>query len=77
MPDRELPLRLRANMQGPELEALAREEGTHPADVAVLLLVAHQRRDVRSCLCGWSELGRSFAKHQVDVLQRAGLLRSP
>jgi hypothetical protein len=41
---------------------------------AQAILVAHQRYDIRSCLCGWSELGRCHAEHQVAMLRRAGLL---
>ncbi|WP_069765973.1 MULTISPECIES: hypothetical protein [unclassified Streptomyces] len=42
---------------------------------AELILVAHQRRDISSCLCGWAELGKSHARHQVAMLREAGLLR--
>lgn len=42
--------------------------------VAETILVAHQRQTIRSCLCGWSELGRSHARHQVQMLREAGLL---
>lgn len=41
---------------------------------AEAILIAHQRRDVGSCLCGWSELGKSYAGHQVAMLCEAGLL---
>lgn len=45
------------------------------ADVtAEVILIAHQRRDIGSCLCGWSELGRSHAGHQVAMLREAALL---
>lgn len=44
------------------------------ADIAEAIMVAHQRRDIRSCLCGWSELGRSHARHQVRMLAEAGVL---
>lgn len=54
-----------------ELDALARVRGPQQAEA---LLTAHQRRDVGSCLCGWSELGKSFAGHQAAVLHEAGLL---
>lgn len=43
--------------------------------LAEAVLVAHQRRDSASCLCGWSELGHSFAEHQAAVLDAAGALR--
>lgn len=46
-----------------------------PGDPAERVLIAHQRLDIRSCLCGWAELGLSHAAHQVDELRRAGLLR--
>jgi len=55
-----------------ELEALARVEGPQRAEA---ILISHQRRDVGSCLCGWSELGKSHAGHQVAKLQEAGLLQ--
>jgi hypothetical protein len=45
-----------------------------PVERAGALLIAHQRRDVGSCLCGWGELGKSHAGHQADELARAGLL---
>ena len=43
--------------------------------LASAVLVAHQRRDAGSCLCGWSELGRSHAGHVAEVLDAAGALR--
>ena len=43
--------------------------------LAEAVLVAHQRRDSGSCLCGWSELGRSHAAHVAAVLEVAGALR--
>lgn len=42
---------------------------------AEALLVAHQRFDIRGCLCGWAELGKSHPRHQVSVLRDAGLLK--
>lgn len=54
-----------------ELEFLARVEGPQRAEA---ILISHQRRDVGSCLCGWSELGKSHAGHQVAELREAGLL---
>ena len=41
---------------------------------AEAVLIAHQRRDFGSCLCGWGELGKSHAGHQVVMLREAGLL---
>lgn len=43
-------------------------------ETAEAILVAHQRHTFRSCLCSWSELGRSHARHQVAMLREAGLL---
>ena len=43
--------------------------------LAVAVLVAHQRYDMGSCLCGWSELGKSHAEHVAQVLEDAGALR--
>jgi hypothetical protein len=43
-------------------------------ETAEVILIEHQRRDYRSCLCGWAELGKSFARHQVAMLRQAGLL---
>ncbi len=54
-----------------ELAYLARVEGPGKAEA---ILISHQRRDSGSCLCGWSELGRSHARHQVAMLREAGLL---
>lgn len=36
------------------------------------VLVAHQRQDAGSCLCGWADLGRSHAEHQVAELAKHG-----
>lgn len=43
-------------------------------ETAEAILVAHQRRDYGSCLCGWSELGKSHARHQVAMLSEASAL---
>jgi hypothetical protein len=43
-------------------------------ETAEAILIAHQRRDVRGCLCGWSELGKSHPRHQVAMLREAALL---
>ena len=42
--------------------------------IAEAVLVAHQRYDIWGCLCGWSELGKSHAAHQVKMLAEAGAL---
>jgi len=57
-----------------EIDALAQVRGSGQAEA---ILIAHQRRDVGSCLCGWSELGKSHAGHQVAMLGEAGLLAPP
>lgn len=49
-----------------------------PAEIeAVKVLVAHQRRDIGSCICGWGvdtgDLGRSHPLHVWRELQRAVL----
>lgn len=44
-------------------------------ETATAILVAHQRRDFGSCLCGWDDLGRSHPQHQVAMLREAGLLK--
>lgn len=49
-------------------------DGTY-SGLAVSVLAAHQRRDVGSCLCGWSELGKSHTQHVAGVLDAAGALR--
>ncbi len=54
-----------------ELAALAEVRGPQQAEA---ILISHQRRDVGSCLCGWSELGKSHAGHQAAELRAAGLL---
>lgn len=43
---------------------------------AMLILTAHQRRDVGCCLCDPDQpgLGRSHPMHQVQMLAEAGLL---
>jgi hypothetical protein len=47
---------------------------TSADEEAAAILTAHQRQDSRSCLCGWSKLGASHARHQVAALRAAGLL---
>lgn len=50
------------------------QRGTY-RDLASAVLVAHQRYNASSCLCGWSELGQSWAEHVASVLDAAGALR--
>ena len=54
-----------------ELAFLAQVRGPLRAEA---ILISHQRRDTGSCLCGWSEIGRTHAGHQVAELRAAGLL---
>jgi hypothetical protein len=51
------------------------DEGGTYRRIAEALLVAHQRRNITFCLCGWSELGKSWAAHVAKVLDDAGALR--
>lgn len=37
------------------------------------VLVVHQRQNASSCLCGWSELGKSHPAHQAASLSAAGV----
>jgi len=37
------------------------------------VLIAHQRKDISGCICGWSELGRSHPRHQVEMIKEAGI----
>lgn len=32
-------------------------------------LVAHQRRDITGCVCGWSKLGYSHPGHQAELIR--------
>lgn len=37
----------------------------------VAVLIAHQRRDIKGCNCGWSDLGKSHAVHVADMYAAA------
>lgn len=58
---------------------------TEKADVAIealqiyitTVLISHQRKDISGCICGWSELGKSFPGHQADEILIALGLKSP
>jgi hypothetical protein len=41
---------------------------------AETILIYHQRLDIKGCLCGWADLGKSHPGHQVAKLREAGLL---
>lgn len=45
--------------------------------VATAVLVEHQRRDIEGCLCGWAELGKSFAEHQAKLVLSAVFAELP
>jgi hypothetical protein len=45
-------------------------------DVLVWTLYQHQRMDPGSCLCGWDELGASFAAHVADAYEAAARMYS-
>lgn len=48
---------------------------TDPVDQAAeAVLLAHLKRDIKGCTCGWAELGRLHQTHQVAMLREAGLL---
>ncbi len=64
-----------AEILGRHLELLAAAGRLLPEGrLAEAILIAHQRLDYRSCLCGWGELGRSHPAHQVAMLREAALL---
>lgn len=42
---------------------------SYDREVLVEVLVYHWRRDMASCGCGWSELGRSHAGHVADCYE--------
>ena len=50
-------------------------DGTHRW-LATDVLMTHQRRDSSSCLCGWSDLGKSHPEHVAAALEQAGALRT-
>lgn len=45
--------------------------------LAAAVLVAHQRHNASSCLCGWSVLGASHAEHVASELADAGVFGAP
>jgi hypothetical protein len=40
-------------------------------ELLVAILVAHQRRDISGCICGWSVLGASHPEHIADMFEAA------
>ena len=57
----------------PDLQVVGPQ--AYNASAGESILVAHSRIGIGACLCGWSELGRSFAEHQVQKLVEAGLIK--
>lgn len=39
-------------------------------EVLVEVLVYHNRRDIKGCMCGWSELGHSHPEHVATVYEQ-------
>jgi len=48
---------------------------TTPAEAAELLIIAHARLSTGVCACGFNKLGASHAKHIVEQMQKAGVLK--
>lgn len=48
---------------------------TYLRDVLVEVLVYHQRKNITSCACGWSQLGESHAEHIADVYEQSVVAR--
>ncbi len=46
-----------------------------PLQAVETVLIAHQRMDIRSCLCGWGDIGKSHATHVGKLVIEA--LRVP
>jgi hypothetical protein len=61
-------------MPGALVMAVADDVARAADQAAEAILIEHQRRDIRGCVCGWSELGHSHPGHQVAMLREAGLL---
>lgn len=56
---------------------MSSRERVGPAVAARDVLIAHQRLDAGSCMCGWGRkpkhIGRSYAEHVVREIERSGL----
>jgi hypothetical protein len=57
-----------------ELENIAADPTLRILDRVAAVLTLHVRVEGRGCLCGWNRLGHSFAAHQAETLEAAGLL---
>jgi len=51
------------------------DDGTY-RNLAIAILVAHQRREDSNCVCGSLTLGESWAVHVANILDSSGALRS-
>lgn len=38
-------------------------------DLMIEILTYHYRKDISSCGCGWSELGKSHPEHVVNIYE--------
>lgn len=43
----------------------------HERQLLIAVLVAHQRKDIHGCICGWAKVGRSHPEHVVDCYDAA------
>jgi hypothetical protein len=50
---------------------------TYDREVLTTVLVYHQRKDIKSCCCGWSKLGASHPEHVADVYEESVTARQP
>lgn len=44
---------------------------TYERALLVDVVIHHGRKDIRSCYCGWAELGASHAEHVADAYEAA------
>lgn len=57
------------------LKRFAADDSKPLMERVTAVLIIHQRLDSSGCTCGWSKLGQSYAGHQAEALQEAGLLK--
>ncbi len=67
----------RGQLEVAALERVAADSQRPPIERAAALITAHQRWDIRGCVCGWDQLAQSHAIHVAGVLSQAGLLAEP
>lgn len=51
--------------------------GQDEREVLAGILIEHTRMNIERCRCGWSDLGRSHARHVADALIAAGFHLTP